>query len=226
METSSSKLPIIILISGNGSNLQAIIDAMNKGDLDVNIRAIISNNPNAYGLERAKRANIPSKVLSHKDYKDRASYDKALGQCMHSYEPQLVVLAGFMWILGGSLIDQFQNKIINIHPSLLPKYPGLKTHHQVFANNEQEHGCTIHFVSQHLDAGPVIAQASIPIYTTDDPESLSHKIQKIEHILYPNVLSWFAQSRIRLQNNHVILDDIVLPATGIKYHIDENALWG
>src|SRR3989338_6642190 len=160
------KLPIVVLISGFGSNLQAIIDAVANG-LAVDIKAVISNQPDAYGLKRAEQAGIPTQVIDHRAFKNRDAFDAALADCISSYQPQLIVLAGFMRLLGPVFIRGFYGQLINIHPSLLPKYPGLNTHEQAIVAGDKVHGVSIHFVDEGMDAGPLIAQAEVTIASID-----------------------------------------------------------
>jgi phosphoribosylglycinamide formyltransferase 1 len=209
-------LSIAVLISGNGSNLQAIIDAIRHG-LCAKISVVISNQENAYGLERASLAGIPTKILARRDFPDRNSYDIALAQCLDEYAPDLIVLAGFMHILSASFVAHFHNQILNIHPSLLPKYPGLNTHEKALAAGDTWHGVTVHVVTTEVDEGPIIAQASMMVAPNDDPASLKNKVHTLEHKLYPYVLSLFANGRITIENNHVLLDGEVLPSTGIIF---------
>lgn len=180
----NNDFPIVILISGNGSNLQAIIDAK----LPVDIRAVICNVPDAYGLERAKKAGIKTEIINHSDFANRNAFDNALGDCIEKYQPKLIVLAGFMRILGDDIVKRFAGKMINLHPSLLPKYPGLDTHAQAIANGDKAHGTTIHYVTDQLDAGPIIAQAEVKIEPNDTPESLKAKVQQLEHKLLPQTI--------------------------------------
>lgn len=191
---------IVVLISGNGSNLQAIIDAIAAKKLSANISAVISNRADAFGLERAKKANIPIHVLPNKDFKSTNDYDKALQQCIDQYQPQLIVLAGFIRILGKDFVKHYYGKIINIHPSLLPKYTGLNTHQRVLDAKEKEHGVSIHFVTEDLDSGPIIAQAKLIIEPNDTAETLKHKIHQLEHLLYPQVIQQFSEGKIRLES--------------------------
>lgn len=217
-----TNLSIAVLISGNGSNLQAILNAIQYDHLPIRINAVISNNPNAYGLERAKKAHIPTYVLSQQEFTSRDHYDAALSTCLANCSPDLIVLAGFMRILGKSIIYKFENRIINIHPSLLPKYPGLNTHLQVIENQDSEHGCSIHFVDEHLDAGPLIAQVSLKVSKADNVATLKQKVHQAEYFLYPTVLNWFANKRIDISNSHVFLDKILIPTTGLKFLMTEN----
>jgi len=207
-------LPIVVLISGNGTNLQAMMDARDQG-LAINIRAVISNQKNAFGLERAKRANIPTQVISHQDYPTRDTFDAALIEQIDLYQPHLLVLAGFMRRLGTTMVSHYKNKILNIHPSLLPKYPGLQTHRQVLDNKDLWHGTSIHIVTDDLDAGPLICQAAFKVAKNDTESSLKTRIQKIEHHLYPSVLKLFAEGRITVNNKTILLDGEILPTSGI-----------
>lgn len=201
----SNKLPIVVLISGNGSNLQAIIDETKK-NLPVIIKAVMSDRHDAYGLKRAAKEHIPTEILSPKRYKTRKDYDQALQQCIDKYMPKLVVLAGFMRILGDDIVKHYEGHIINIHPSLLPKYPGLNTHTKVLEAGDKEHGTTIHFVTHELDSGPIIARRKLTVAPHDTAKTLERKVKDLEHTLYPEVIRWYAVGRLRLQNNRVLLD--------------------
>ena len=191
---------IIVLISGNGSNLQAIIDACKSGMIEGNVVGVISNKANVFGLERAKKNNIPSEVINHNNFGTREEFDQELVTSIKSYQPDLIVLAGFMRILSPIMTSAFKNKMINIHPSLLPKYPGLKTHEQVIANNDAEHGVTIHSVSEELDGGPIIAQSKIVVHKNQQLEDLIERIHKIEHKIFPKVISMIASEEIKIVN--------------------------
>lgn len=203
-------LKIVVLISGHGSNLQAIIDALESRNLNAKITAIISNKANAGGLERARKHGIPAYVISKQKNQSRDDYDVRLGEVLDRLDPDLIVLAGFMRILSSKLVNQFRGKMINIHPSLLPKYRGTNTHERALTANESEHGCSIHFVTPELDGGPVIAQARFPINTNDNIETLSACVQQLEHKLYPLIIEWFSQNRIVLKDELVFLDGTVL----------------
>ncbi|MDG1203315.1 MAG: phosphoribosylglycinamide formyltransferase [SAR86 cluster bacterium] len=191
---------IIVLISGNGSNLQAIIDSCKSGMIGGNVVGVISNKANVFGLERAKKNNIPSEVINHNNFGTREEFDQELVTSIRSYQPDLIVLAGFMRILSPIMTSAFKNKMINIHPSLLPKYPGLKTHEQVIANNDAEHGVTIHSVSEELDGGPIIAQSKIVVHKNQQLEDLIERIHKIEHKIFPKVISMIASEEIKIVN--------------------------
>jgi phosphoribosylglycinamide formyltransferase-1 len=193
-----TKLPIVVLISGNGSNLQAIIDEIDRRMLDISIKAVISNKSSAYGLERAKKANIPTHVLLPKDFSSRAEFDQALRQLIDQYQPQLVVLAGFMRILSAEFVSHYVGRLINIHPSLLPKLKGLNTHARAIADGEKMHGCTVHFVNAEMDEGPIIAQMECEITADDTAETLQEKVHQLEHTLYPEVINCIAEGRVKL----------------------------
>ncbi|MDF1759424.1 MAG: phosphoribosylglycinamide formyltransferase [Coxiellaceae bacterium] len=188
---------VVVLISGNGSNLQALIDA-EKAGAPFHISAVISNRPNAYGLQRAKQADIPHHTIDHTAYEDRASFDREMIKCIEQYQPNLVVLAGFMRKLTPSFIQAFPGKIINIHPSLLPKYPGLITHQRALDAGDTEHGVSIHVVTEDLDAGPLLAQLTCAIDPKDNADNLKSKVQALEHQLYPQVISGIALGKIQL----------------------------
>lgn len=210
----NARLPIVILISGNGSNLQAIINA-SLSNLPVEIRAVFSNKPNALGLERAKKAKIPAVCLDHTQFTSREAFDLNLVKRIMPYKPELIVLAGFMRRLTAHFTHQFEKKIINIHPSLLPKYPGLNTHAKVLAAKDQYHGVSIHLVNEKLDSGPVITQAKLEIGPTETETNLKKRIQSLEHDLYPKTLQWIAERRIVLHGKTIVFDGAPLPATGL-----------
>lgn len=209
-------LPIVVLISGNGSNLQAIIDAVDRGDLPVEIRGVLSNRPEAFGLERAHRAGIPAEAIDHSHYPDRESFDTALQAAIDRYHPALVVLAGFMRILTENFVRHYHGRLLNIHPSLLPEFRGLDTHRRALAAGVKEHGVSIHFVTDELDGGPVILQQKVPILPGDTPEALAARVQTEEHRLYPRVIRWFAEGRLQLRHEQVHFDGKPLdaPLTG------------
>jgi len=207
-----SKLPIVILISGGGTNLQAIIDRAEK-DLPVDIKAVISNKADAYGLERAKQAGIPTAVLEHRQFPDRESFDAALMELIDSYQPKLVLLAGFMRILTPDFVHHYHGRMFNIHPSLLPDFQGLHTHHRALEAEVEKHGASIHFVTEELDGGPIILQASVPVLPGDDAKTLAARVLEKEHIIYPLAVRWYAQGRLFLnENDEVVLDGKTLTA--------------
>ena len=205
---------LAVLISGSGTNLQAIMDAQKTGTLDAEIAVVFSNRANAAGLERAAQAGIPTASLDHRDYPDREQFDQAMIEVLTPYAPDTVVLAGFMRILSAVFVRHYAGQLINIHPSLLPKYRGLNTHARAMEAGDSEHGCSIHFVTEELDGGPLIAQAPIAVHANDTVDSLSKRVQQREHLLYPQVLQWRAQDRLELTDNGVVLDGKPLPAQG------------
>ena len=203
----SSPFKLVVLISGNGSNLQAIINAIVEKKIRVSICAVISNKANAYGLERAAQAGIPSHIISADNFPNSYGYELALHKQVDYYQPDLIVLAGFMRVLSKTTIYHWgPGRIINIHPSLLPKYRGLHTHKRAIQAKEKDHGASIHFVTEELDGGPVIAQMSLHILPEETPESLAARVQKLEHLLYPAIISWFVHDRVKLVNKYVELD--------------------
>ncbi len=206
------RLPIVVLISGRGSNLQAIIDAIERGELPAEIRAVISNRPHAPGLERARRAGIPTEVLDHTRFPSREAYDRALMELIDRYRPALVVLAGFMRILTPAFVKHYRGRLINIHPSLLPAFPGLDTHARALEAGAERHGVSVHFVTEEVDGGPVIAQAEVPVLPDDTPEKLAARVLEREHVLYPLVIRWFAEGRLRLEDHRIIFDGRPLTA--------------
>ena len=205
----------MVLISGGGSNLQALIDSCETGDFPASIAAVISNRPDAGGLERARRAGIATAILDHKSFPDRTSFDAALLREIDSHEPGLVVLAGFMRILGTDFVRHFTGRLMNIHPSLLPLYPGLHTHQRALEAGDTEHGATVHFVGEELDGGPAIVQARVPVHADDTAATLAARVLEQEHRIYPQAVRLFAEGRLRLHDGHALLDDAALPATGL-----------
>lgn len=191
-------LRLVVLISGNGSNLQAIIDSIESKNLPAQIVAVISNKTDAYGLERAKKAGIEQHVLSHKNYNSREDFDIALKELIDSFQPDLVILAGFMRILSDEFVHHYSQKMMNVHPSLLPNYKGLNTHQRVLDAGDKEHGCSVHFVTPELDDGPVILQAKITVDANDTAESLAKKVHQQEHIIYPEAIRLFAENKIKI----------------------------
>jgi phosphoribosylglycinamide formyltransferase-1 len=189
---------LAVLVSGNGSNLQSIIDSINIGDINANISLVISNIESAFALKRAKKENLKSAFLNHKNFSSRESFDQALSELLIKHEVDLIVLAGFMRILSNSFTEKFNRKIINIHPSLLPKYPGLKTHEKVMNNKDKYHGVTIHLVDEGLDSGPIIAQARFEATKYKDIDSLITKVHSLEHKLYPLIIKKVVEGEINL----------------------------
>lgn len=207
---------IAVLISGNGSNLQAIIDKIHLPK-KARIITVLADNSQAYGLQRARQADIHTGVVNYKIFEKKAEYHSTLLSTMRHFSPDLIVLAGYMKILDPQFVSAYQNKILNIHPSLLPKYPGLHTHKKVLQAGDKEHGVTIHVVTEELDAGPIIAQARFPLANSDTPSTLKDKVQKIEHILYPLVIDWFITKRLEIKLDNVFLDGKPIDNNGIQY---------
>jgi phosphoribosylglycinamide formyltransferase-1 len=190
-------LGVVVLISGSGSNLQALIDAKGAG---FEIRAVISNAPNAFGLKRAEAAGVPALVLDHHGYPSRAAYDAALAELIDGFAPGLVCLAGFMRILTPGFVNHYRGRLLNIHPSLLPKFRGLHTHARALEAGERVHGASVHFVTPELDGGPVVLQAEVQVLADDDPDRLAARVLTREHRIYPCVLGWFAAGRLRMDD--------------------------
>lgn len=212
---------MVILISGSGSNLQAFIDAAASGRLPTPIKAVISNNPDAKGLQRATAAGIPAVAIDHRDFSSREAFDQVLADKVAAYQPSLVVLAGFMRILSADFVTRFSGKLMNIHPSLLPKYPGLHTHRRAIEAGDSHSGATVHFVTGELDGGPPIIQAKVPINSDDTPETLAKRVLAVEHQIYPLAARWFLEGRLQQQGNNAVLDNQRLPETGFAF--DKNA---
>ncbi len=206
---------VVVLISGSGSNLQALIDAQQQ-QLPIEIAGVISNKPGVLGLERAEKAGIDHQVLNHKDYDSRETFDEQLIVAIDSYKPDLVVLAGFMRILTADFVRHYEARLLNIHPSLLPKYQGLNTHQRALDAGDTCHGVTVHFVTEELDGGPPIIQAIVPIIEGDNAASLAKRVQGQEHIIYPMAVEWFATQRVQLNGTQVLLDNETLPSTGYQ----------
>ncbi|HET7922646.1 MAG TPA: phosphoribosylglycinamide formyltransferase [Gammaproteobacteria bacterium] len=195
-------LPAVVLISGEGSNLQAILDA-NLREPVLDLRAVISSRVNAHGLARARAAGIPVHALPATPDMTRTQYDAELAALIVPLQPALLILAGFMRILSAEFVAQFHGRLLNIHPSLLPKYPGLDTHRRALNAGETEHGCSVHFVTAAVDGGPVIAQARVPVLPGDSPQKLGARVQTREHRLYPQIVNAFARGRVKLENDRV-----------------------
>ncbi|MCT1468688.1 phosphoribosylglycinamide formyltransferase [Citrobacter freundii] len=210
---------IVVLISGNGSNLQAIIDACEQKKINGTIRAVFSNKADAFGLERAREANIPAYSLEAAQFASREAFDRQLMQEIDAWAPDVVVLAGYMRILSPAFVAHYSERLLNIHPSLLPKYPGLHTHRQVLENGDEEHGTSVHFVTNELDGGPVILQAKVPVFEGDSEDDVTARVQAQEHTIYPLVVSWFIDGRLKMRDNAAWLDGIRLPPQG--YAADE-----
>lgn len=206
---------VVVLVSGSGSNLQAVID---NAAHNYKVVAVISNRPKVFALQRAKQANIPALVLDHQEFSSRELFDNQLRIEIDKYNPDLVVLAGFMRILTPAFVRHYTGRIINIHPSLLPKYTGINTHQRALDAGDAVHGVSVHFVTAELDGGPIIAQAQVAIEANDDADTLAKRVLTQEHRLYPEVVSLFASGRLKMnhasQNAGVLLDGAELPSTG------------
>lgn len=200
------KIRLVVLISGRGSNLQAILDQAGSGELPAEIAAVISNRPGVAGLERAKRAGVPALELDHKNFADRPEFEAALIESIDRHRPDLVILAGFMRVLTAGFTEHYRGRLLNIHPSLLPKFRGLHTHERAIAAGETEHGASIHFVTAELDGGPVIVQARVRVLPGDDADTLAARVLEQEHRLYPLAIRWFAEGRLRLDGERVRFD--------------------
>ena len=207
-----ASFPIVVLVSGRGSNLKAIANQAAAGALPVRIAAVVSDCADAGALPWAAEHGIPTSVLSPKGFSDRESYGRALGDVVAAYEPGLVVLAGFMRILGDSFVNRFAGRLLNIHPSLLPRYPGLHTHRRALEAGDREHGASVHFVTPELDGGPVVIQAKVPVLAGDDEDTLAARVLVQEHLIYPRCVGWFATGRLQLRDGVPWLDGARLEA--------------
>ena len=197
---------VAILISGNGTNLQAFIDAVARGSLDIHLAVVLSNQPDAFGLVRATDAGIPTECVQNADYADRESFDQAMVDVLEQHRVDLVVLAGFMRILSNVFIQHFEGRVLNIHPALLPKYPGLNTHQRAIEAGESWHGSTVHFVTEELDGGPRILQGRVTVLSDDTASLLSARVQAVEHKIYPRAAALFASGRIEFKDGNTWLD--------------------
>jgi phosphoribosylglycinamide formyltransferase-1 len=206
---------VAVLISGNGSNLQSLLDGASANGAAFEVVAVISNRADAYGLIRARNAGVDTAVIEHRDFPSREAFDCSLADTLDGYRPDLVVLAGFMRILTAPFVSRFHGRLINIHPSLLPKYTGLHTHQRALDAGDNEAGCSVHFVTEQLDGGPVIVQARVPIITDDDAASLAQRVLREEHRIYLEAVQWCALGRVQLHQEHATLDGDPLPAQGL-----------
>ncbi|MBU0537816.1 MAG: phosphoribosylglycinamide formyltransferase [Gammaproteobacteria bacterium] len=212
---------LVILLSGSGSNLQAFIDACKNEQLpNTEICAVISNKADAFGLVRAQQAGITTACIDHTQFANREDFDAALQTKIDEFGADLVILAGFMRILTPGFVRHYLGRLINIHPSLLPKYPGLHTHQRALDAGDSEAGATVHFVTEELDGGPPIIQAKIPIFDGDDAEALADRVLSKEHTIYPLAAQWFAEGRLSLRNSKAVLDDNNLPENGALFQPD------
>ncbi len=207
---------LVILISGSGSNMVAIADAVRSGDIDADIAAVICNRPEAAGLQKARDRDIETVALDHKEFDSRDAFDFALMRKIDDYQPDLVILAGFMRILTADFVRHYQGRMLNIHPSLLPKYQGLNTHQRALEAGDAEHGVTVHFVTEELDGGPNVIQAVVPVTGDDDPAVLQKRVQTQEHVIYPIAIKWFVSGRLSMKEGAALLDGKVLPEQGLR----------
>jgi phosphoribosylglycinamide formyltransferase-1 len=205
-------LRVVVLVSGRGSNLKAIAARADAGELPIRIEAVISDRADAGALEWARDRGIPAAVLSPRDFADREAYGRALGDLVERYAPQLVVLAGFMRILSDEFVLRFSGRMLNIHPSLLPRYPGLHTHRRALEAGDTEHGASVHFVTPELDGGPVVLQSRVPVLPGDYEDTLAARVLREEHVIYPRCVGWFAAGRLALRDGAVWLDGKPLDA--------------
>nr|WP_221801897.1 phosphoribosylglycinamide formyltransferase [Oceanobacter mangrovi] len=207
---------IVILISGTGSNMLAIADAIKAGQIDAMVAGVICNRPDAAGIQYAKDRDLPVEVIDHKNFTSREDFDFAMMKAIDGFAPDLVVLAGFMRILTPDFVRRYEGRMVNIHPSLLPKYHGLHTHQRAIDAGDSEHGVSVHYVTEELDGGPVIAQAVVSIDVEDDADSLKRKVQQQEHVLYPIVVKWCTEGRLLMKNGVATLDGKPIPKSGLQ----------
>jgi len=223
MSAGADRLPIVVLISGSGSNLRAIAEGARSGSLPVEIRAVISDRVDAPGLAWAADAGLPASVISPRDFADRAAFDRALADRIDGYAPRLVVLAGFMRILGREFVERFAGRMLNIHPSLLPRHRGLHTHQRALEAGDAVHGASVHFVTPELDGGPVVLQARVPVRPDDDEATLAARVLAQEHRIYPQCIGWYAAGRLQFRDGAAVLDGRVLESPLVMEASDEVA---
>jgi phosphoribosylglycinamide formyltransferase-1 len=217
MQASEAEKPrIVILISGTGSNMVAIAEAVKAEQIDAEIVGVITNRPTAAGIEKAQAMGLHTDLIDHTLYASREEFDHALIRMIEDLKPDLVVLAGFMRILTADFTRYYEGRMLNIHPSLLPKYQGLNTHQRALDAGDDVHGVTVHFVTEELDGGPNAIQALVPVSSDDSADSLQQKVHQQEHIIYPIAVKWFCEGRLSMKGNDALLDDKVLPASGIQ----------
>ena len=210
--TLSDPMPVVVLISGRGSNFIALLEAQRQGRLPIHIAAVISNRPDAQGLRAARAAGIPIRVLSHRGFDGREAFDAGLMETIDEFRPGLVILAGFMRILTAGFVERYQGRMLNIHPSLLPDFPGLNTHQRALDAGRTEHGASVHFVTPQVDGGPVVAQARVTVRPEDTARTLGERVLREEHRLFPMAAHWFALGRLRLTEQGPTLDGRVIAA--------------
>jgi phosphoribosylglycinamide formyltransferase-1 len=213
----SAKPKLVILISGSGSNLQSFIDQSQSGELPADIAAVVCNRPGAFGLERAEKAGIATELVDHKGFPSREDFDAELISRIDAYQPDLIILAGFMRILTSGFVSHYHGRLLNIHPSLLPKYPGLNTHQRAIDNGDSQAGATVHLVTEVLDDGASIIQAMVPVNSDDTADALAKRVLLQEHKIYPLAAKWFVEGRLTFDNNKALLDGQQLPETGFSF---------
>jgi phosphoribosylglycinamide formyltransferase-1 len=223
MNPESTRLPIVVLISGTGSNLKAIAERARDGTIAVEIRAVISDREEAAGLAWAAANGLETVVVPARDFTDRESFDAALSAVIDRYSPRLVALAGFMRVLGEKLVDHYAGRMLNIHPSLLPRHRGLHTHRRVLESGDRTHGASVHFVTAELDGGPVIVQARVPVLEGDDEARLAARVLAQEHRIYPECIGWFAEGRLTFRDGAAVLDGRVLESPVLREARDDLA---
>ena len=202
----SSRCKTAILISGSGTNLQAFIDRVGSGELGLELSVVFSNKPDAYGLVRATDAGIPTACIEHGQYSDRESFDRAVASKLDEWQPELLVLAGFMRILSPAFVARYAGKILNIHPALLPRFPGLDTHQRVLDAGDEWHGSTVHFVTEELDGGPRILQGRLPVIGDETAQQLAARVQRVEHQIYPEAAGWVGEGRVEFRDGRAWID--------------------
>ena len=222
MGLKSAPITAVILISGRGTNLQSIIDAVDAGQLPIHLGAVISNEPKAAGLALAAGAGLPTNCVNHRSFASREEFGVELARSIDSYDPGLVILAGFMRVLSSKLVTHYEGRMLNIHPSLLPRFPGLNTHQRAIEAGDQEHGASVHFVTPTLDSGPIIVQAKVPVLAQDTVESLAARVLEQEHRLYPLAISWMASGRLALLNGQLVFDNRALTNPKV---LDQDCTW-
>ena len=214
----AEKLPIAVLISGSGTNLQSIIDAIAANRLDAKIEVVLSNRADAFGLVRAKNHGIPTEILDHKSFSSREAYDQAVVDLLRARGVKLVALAGFMRLLSPVFVAAFSNRIMNIHPAVLPSFPGLHVQKKALEHGVRFSGCTVHFVNEECDEGPIIIQAVVPVFPDDTEEQLAERILKQEHRIYPRAIQLYAQGRLHVVGRKVLVDGLDQDASQILIH--------
>jgi phosphoribosylglycinamide formyltransferase-1 len=210
-----ARLRTAVLISGRGSNMQALIEACRAPTAPAEIVLVLSNNPGAAGLRYADQAGIPTTVVDHRTFKDRAAFDVEIDRRLRAAAVAFVCLAGFMRLLTPAFVERWRDRMINIHPSLLPAFPGLDTHARALAAGVRFHGCTVHFVRHATDTGPIIVQAAVPVHAGDTPDSLAARVLVQEHRIYPQALAWVAEGRVRVDGDRAIVDGVAAAADGL-----------